>query len=138
MNPQIAQAQDNIVRALAAAIREPWERIVVNYEIGESEGLEVEDRRGFYLARNADGALRKGQWDWSPPLRAAFRALREAMAAGGGDRWGTADLVVDPTGKYRFNFDYGPPRRINGVFDDTSMGRFDRYLEEYAANPAPL
>lgn len=49
----------------------------------------------------------------------------------GGTRWGTCDLVVDQPGK--FSFSYDPPKRINGMFDDDSMGRFDRYLETYEA-----
>jgi hypothetical protein len=40
---------------------------------------------------------------------------------------------VDQQGKFRFSFSYDPPKRINGVFDDEVMGRFDRYLESYKA-----
>jgi hypothetical protein len=40
---------------------------------------------------------------------------------------------VDQPGKFGFSFSYDPPKRMNGVFDDESMGRFDRYLESYKA-----
>jgi hypothetical protein len=42
-------------------------------------------------------------------------------------------MVVDRPGRFRFSFSYDPPKRINGIFDDDSMGRFDRYLERYKA-----
>ena len=42
-------------------------------------------------------------------------------------------IVVDQPGKFKLSFSYDPPKRINGVFDDDSMGRFDRYLETYEA-----
>jgi len=52
-----------------------------------------------------------------------------------GRGWGTSDLVVDQPG-FRFNFSHDPPKRINGVFDEEPMGRFDRYLETYRTERA--
>ena len=46
------------------------------------------------------------------------------------------DFVLNNTGRFDFKYDYGPPRRLNCVLDDTSMGRFDRYLETYRAERA--
>jgi hypothetical protein len=45
-------------------------------------------------------------------------------------------LVEDRPGKFRFSFSYDPPKRISGIYDDDSMGRFDRYLETYEAERA--
>jgi hypothetical protein len=43
---------------------------------------------------------------------------------------------VDQQGKFRFSFSCDPPKRINGIYDDDSMGRFNRYLETYEAERA--
>jgi len=62
-----------------------------------------------------------------------FGVLREEMRRTEKYCWGICDLVVDRPGRFRFNFCYDPPKRINGIFDEESMGRFERYLEAYKA-----
>ncbi len=128
--------QKAIVAALARGIPDAWERIVVNYEMQEEDGGLTEDRRGFYIAKGPTGELRKSDLAFSPEVKAMFREMNDEIRRAEGERWGTCDLVVDQPGKFRFSFSYGPPKRINGVFDDDSMGRFDRYLETYKAERA--
>jgi hypothetical protein len=60
--------------------------------------------------------------------------MNDAMRRANGEPWGTCDLVVDQPGHFNFSFSYGPPKRINGVFDEVSVGRFGHYLETYKAD----
>jgi hypothetical protein len=133
MNQTIMDLQKAIVAGLARGIPGAWERIVVNYEMQEEDGGLTEDRRAFYIAKDAAGNLRKAELVFSPEVKAMFRQMNDEIKRSEGERWGTCDLEVDPPGKFRFSFSYDPPKRINGVFDDDSMGRFDRYLETYKA-----
>jgi hypothetical protein len=54
---------------------------------------------------------------FSPELEAMFREMNDEIKRTAGD---------------------DPPKRINGVFDDDSLGRFNRYLETYKAEHARL
>jgi hypothetical protein len=125
--------QEAIVAALVRDISGGWERIVVNYEMQEDDGGLVEERRGLYISQDAEQALDMNAVAFSPGLKDLFRRLNEEMQRTKGMRWGTCDMVVDRPGRFRFSFSYDPPKRINGIFDDDSMGRFDRYLERYKA-----
>lgn len=133
MNDTAMELQKKIVVALARSVSEPWERIVVNYEMQEEDGGLTEDRRGFSIATDGAGGYRKATLTFDATAKDLFRALQQEMQRSEGKGWGTCDLVVDQPGRFRFNFSYDPPKRINGVFDEESMGRFDRYLETYAA-----
>ncbi len=136
MDQATINLQEAIVTTLARGIPGAWERIVVNYEMQEEDGGLTEDRRGFYITKDATGDFRKGELAFSSEVKALFRQMNDKIHQTEGHRWGTCDLVVDQSGKFRFNFSYDPPKRINGVFDDDSMGRFDRYLETYKAERA--
>ena len=125
--------QKAIVTALARDIPDAWERIVVNYEMEEEDDGLTEDRLGFYIAKDAVAGLREAQLAFSPEVKSLFREMNDEIQRSEGQRWRTCDLVVDQPGKFRFSFSYDPPKRLNGVFDDDSMGRFDRYLETYKA-----
>jgi len=136
MNQTTMELQKKIVVALARGIHGPWERIVVNYEMQEEDGGVTEDRRGFSIAPDGSGGFRKDGVTFDLTVKGLFRELREEMQRSEGQAWGTCDLIVDQPGRFRFNFSYERPKRINGVFDDESMGRFDRYLETYKAERA--
>ena len=133
MNQTAMDLQKKIVSALAHSIDGAWERIMVNYEMQEEDGGLTEDRRGFYIVLDGAGGYRKVGLVFDSAVKDLFRALRETMQSSEGQGWGTCDLVIDQPGRFRFNFSYDPPKRINGVFDDESMGRFDRYLDAYKA-----
>jgi hypothetical protein len=124
--------QKAIVIALARDISGGWERIVVNYEIQEEDGGLIEDRLGFYISQDASRAPATNTLRFGPEVKELFRELNEEMQRTAGAHWGTRP-VVDKPGKFKFSFSYDPPKRVNGVFDDDSMGRFDRYLETYEA-----
>jgi hypothetical protein len=133
MNETTMNLQKAIVTALAREIPDAWERIVVNYEMQEEDGGLTEDRLGFYIEKDAAGNLRESELAFTPEVKRLFREMNDEIRRSEGERWGTCDLVVDQPGKFKFSFSYDPPKRINGVFDDDSMGRFDRYLETYKA-----
>ena len=138
MNKTAMELQKNIVVALASTIDAPWKRIVVNYEIQEEDGSLIEDRRGFTIIPDGAGDFRKGQLAFDTEVKGLFRELRAEIQRSEGQGWGTCDLIVDQPGRFRFNFSYDPPKRINGVFDEQSMGRFDRYLDTYKAERADI
>jgi Protein of unknown function, DUF600 len=133
MNETTMNLQRAIVTALARDLPDAWERIVVNYEIQEEDGGLTEDRLGFYIAKDAAGGFRESELAFTPEVKRLFREMNDEVQRSEGERWGTCDLVVDQPGKFKFSFSYDRPKRINGVFDDESMGRFDRYLETYNA-----
>src|SRR5260370_11659309 len=99
----------------------------------EEDGGLTEDRRALYIAKDPAGNLRKAELVFSPEVKAMFRQMNDEIKRSEGGRWATCDLEVDPPGKFRFSFSYDPPKRINGVFDDDSMGRFNPPL----ATPKP-
>jgi hypothetical protein len=136
MSQTVMNLQKAIVTALARGIPDAWERIVVNYEMQEEDGGLTEDRLGFYIAKDPTGDLRESDLVFSPEVKTMFREMNDETKRTAGDRWRTCDLVVDKSGEFRFKFSYDPPKRINGVFDDDSLGRFNRYLETYKAERA--
>jgi hypothetical protein len=133
MNQASIDVQKAIVIALSRGPGEPWERIVVNYEMQEEDGGLTEDRLGFCISKDPSGQFHQEDLSFSPEVKGLFRRLNDEMQRTEGRRWGTCELVVDQSGRFKFSFSYEPPKRINGVFDDVSTGRFDRYLEAYKA-----
>ena len=117
---------------------EPWERIVVNLETETTEEGRVLNYLFFYISRSADGDFRETSVRVLPDgVRDDFLALNDALFESSGDRWGICDLIMDcSTGRYDFQFKYEPPKRLNCVFDESSMGRFDNYLDTYRAERA--
>jgi hypothetical protein len=136
MNNAVMEVQKKIVAALSRTIGAQWEWTVVNCEMQEEDGGPTEDRRGFYITPDGTGGFHKASLTFDTTAKDLFRALGLEMRRSKGQGRGGCDLVVDQSGRLRFNFSYDPPRRINGVFDEASMGRFDRYLQTYAAERA--
>jgi hypothetical protein len=136
MSPQLLELQKSLAQAVSDAMREPWERIVVNYEmLTTDEGREV-DCCAFYISA-AGGDFRETSLRALPDaVDDLFIQLNDLMAKTETARWGTCDLVIDRSGRHEFNFDYAAPRRINGVFDALSQGRFDCYLDTYRTERA--
>ena len=133
MSLQVLELQKSLAQAVADAVTGPWERIVVNYEmLVTGEGREV-DYCAFTIS-TADGDFREASLRTLPDVvDDLFGQLNDLMAKTENARWGSCDLVIDRSGQYKFDFDYTAPRRINGVFDEQSQGRFDRYLDTYRA-----
>jgi hypothetical protein len=72
---------------------------------------------------------------FSPEVKTMFYEMNDETKRSACSRWRT-DLVVDKSGEFRSKFSYDPPKRMNAVFDDDSLGRFNRYLETYKAERA--
>lgn len=137
MNDTIMDLQRAIVTALAGAIPERWERIVVNYEMLETEGGMAHDRLAFYITTGPAGDLRDVDLAIDSTVGELFARMNDELLRTAGRRWGSCDLVIDPPGRFLFRLSYEPPRRLNGVFDEESYGRFGpRYLEAYRAERA--
>ena len=127
------ELQKSLAQAVSNAVSEPWERIVVNYEmLATGEGREV-DYCAFYISTAGGVFHQTGLRILPDAVDVLFIQLNDLMAKTETARWSTCDLVIDRTGRYKFDFDYAAPRRINGIFDEQSQGRFDCYLETYEA-----
>jgi hypothetical protein len=137
MTPATLELQKQIAQGLVQAMTEPWERIVVNFEMDTTPEGRVVDYRFFYISPSTGGDFKKTSIIALPKaVTENFIALNDAMLASEGARWGICDTFVDRSGKYNFKYDYGAPKRIRGVFDESSMGRFDKYLDTYRAERA--
>jgi len=139
MTPEIAQAQDALVKAVMEVPDVPWERIVVNWEILDDGGEQHMGWIAFYISRNPDRGLTETNLKNLPAgVRERLLAVRELMTRLHGDRWAGCDLAIDSDGRYEFNFSYDPPKRFNGIIDDESYWRFSRYLDDYKAGRKTL
>ena len=114
----------------------PWERIVVNFEVDYEEGP-VSGAIFFPVVRTPAGEFAVNN-DLRLPstVKAMFLELNDASFATGGSHWGICDLIIEGDGTYSFNFDYGPPKRLNGIHDEASYDRFKNYLATYKAELA--
>ena len=96
MTPEIAQAQDAVVKALMEVPDVPWERIVVNWEIKDDGGEKHMGTIAFCISRNPEGGLTKTDMKNLPSIvPERLLALRELMARLQGDRWAGCDLAID-------------------------------------------
>ena len=121
--------QDAAAQAVAAMISDRWERIVVNHEMDRTAEGRVLDHVIFCVTAEPDGSLKETSVRVaSDEMNDRLVELADAMARDGGT-WGSCDLVIDSSGKHDLKFDHAPPRRINGISDHLSMGRFDDHLD---------
>ena len=123
---------EQLVFDLADRPKRKWERLIANWEVEDSEEMGFDhDVYIFTVERGRFGKLTTS--DDVEPTAGDFdlvKSLRHLMADRG-SAWSTMDLEIDATGEYRVDFDYDPPRRMNGILDERSLGRFERYLETY-------
>jgi hypothetical protein len=137
MTQATLELHKQIAQGLVKAMTEPWERIVVNFEMDTTPEGRVVDYRFFYISPSTDGDFKKTSVIALPKeVTEHFIGLNDAMLESEGARWGICDMLVDRSRKYNFKYDYGSPKRIRGVFDESSMGRFDKYLDTYLAERA--
>jgi hypothetical protein len=132
MVDDLRQSQDAAVTVIAKSISESWERVVVNYEMAESEDGTEHDMLGFYIVSDQAGRHAKKPLDLTPEIQEAFSDLNAASLSTNKQNWGTCDLTLDSNGKYTFDFSFDPPKRINGILDEASYYRFGKYLDEYS------
>lgn len=114
-----------IVLHLAQAAPSGWIEIAVNYEMMiEDEGLS-EDY--IALALLDEEPAKAVQLPISDDLKALFRKLNDESAKANDGRWRVCDFVLSNEGQYRFDYEYGDPKRLNGIFDTDSFERFNKY-----------
>jgi hypothetical protein len=133
---EMRHAQDAVVRTVASTISEPWERVVINFEMAPQEDGEgfQHDMLGFYIVKDSAGEFAKREFKFTSDVERAFSDLNSVSLRANKKLWTTCDMVLDSNGKYTMNFSFEPPKRINGILDEESYYRFSKYLKEYAAS----
>ena len=136
MNSSMAGLQARVAQAVADRIEDDWERIFVNYEMRLTDEGRLVDYVLFYIKALEGGELEKvSVRGGSDAIDDAYIALADAMARDG-ERWGSCDFTLDADGRFNFRFSYDPPKRLDGVLDHSSYGRFREYLDQYRAERA--
>ncbi len=136
MNSSIVGLQAKIVQAVADRIADDWDRIFVNYEMELTDDGRLVDYVLFYIRTGAGGELEKiSVRGGSDEIDDAYIALADAMTRDG-EPWKSCDLTLDADGRFGFQFFHDAHRRLDGVLDYASYGRFRDYLERYRAERA--
>ena len=125
---KIAAVQNKIAQYLVDNVFEPWEEIVMNCELSEkTKNLSC----ALFYITNDPNDRRKGDIKLTSELTHLLRKLNDVYYKKSGERWGIFDLIIDSSGKYKFEFSYEKPKRLNGIFDEESHYRFENYLDKY-------
>jgi len=133
----VTEAQDGVVRAVAADGGIPnWQRIVADVEIEEAADGYHFDCVSFTIARTPDNDFEDPQFSLSRAARDAVIELYKTLRAEAGNTIGGFTLEIENSGTYRFDFSYGKPKRLNGVWDAEKEARLDNYLVDYKAKLA--
>ena len=133
---QLTDAQDQVVRSIAARAPAGWERIAVDCEVLAEHGGHTVDYVAVAVVRQG-GELSDPQIELDPAIERAVVDLYDAVRAGEQRRTiGGFDLTIDADGRYRFDFNYGKPRRLSGEWDEARAERMDNYLAHYRAEKA--
>lgn len=119
-------AQDGLVAAITATAPAGWRRIVIDLEYLAEDGGFTLDTVSFAIVGAGDD-LSDPAFDLNREARHAAGALHDAMAATG-NGWGGLQLTIQRSGSYRFVFDHGEPRRLNGKWDAERAAQLDNYL----------
>lgn len=133
MNPSadILDLQSAIVVSVAQSINDNWKQIVLNYEIDYPKGELVENYIGFYIKVGENNQLSMIQIYFSDEMLGLLQKLRAKGLELNNEPWCTCDIVIESNGEYQFDFSFEPPKRINGILDEESYGRFNKYLDNY-------
>lgn len=134
MNEHERELLEQLAKRLAGRLSKRWKRIVVNWETEDDpDGDQVDDVYIFAIVRSFAGGLSKSQdFDIEAEVFDLVHELRGSMAVRSGGPWSTFDLEIDSDGTCEMKFDYEPARRLNGIRDEISVGRFENYLETYS------
>lgn len=119
--------------AVTHAIRDTWERVVINMEMeyDDEEKEPILDTACFYIKSTAEGDYEQVAHELDRETELLFEAPNDLSLDLNQERWGSCDLVIDCSGKYRFKFDFEKPKRLGGIFDEQSVYRFNNYLQHY-------
>jgi hypothetical protein len=134
MNVDVIDKQRDVVIAIARSVPEGWEQIAASYEVEDQPDTRVQNSVVAYVWQDG-GSYKSGSVEDIPDsVDAAFWALNEAMADPERGRWSTGNVTIKADGSYDFKFSYDPPKRINGVWDDESFGKYNDYAAFYTAS----
>ena len=136
MNIDQMEKQKHIVVDLAQFISEDWRRIVLSYEVGDGPDLLEQDTMLSYITGPLDNLKKVSLTGLPDKVRQAVFELSKMMADVSGRTWSSCELIIDASGHYNFSFSYDPPKRINGIYDEQSYGRYNNYLDIYKAEIA--
>ena len=130
-------AQSEVVQRVAGDFgAAEWVHAVVDLELLEFEDGYDLDYQAILITRAPNGALASQQFQLSEPSRQAVIALYRERKDNAGDTVGGFVLRIDHPGRYRFEFDYTAPKRLNGVWDAERQSYFDNYLTHYEQEKA--
>lgn len=128
------EIEANLLDRLRVLAPDGWLRMVLNCEaqVDSSLGLVLNGKQ-FAVTTTSDGPSRE-QMSFDDDLSDCIRALHSAQSSGpGAEPWTVLDVELDVDGGHRVDFGYGAPKRINGVRDHESFGRFKTYVEDHRA-----
>lgn len=130
---ELGKAQDALAVTISKLIPEPWERIVISFEMNdEKDGTLSASMLGFYIVQTDTGEYDDRELAFSMELQDAFMELNRACLAANKQYFGTCEFVLDSNGKYNIEYSYDPPKRMNGIINEESYYRFGKkYLENY-------
>ena len=132
---------ETIVQRFAAIAPDGWARLAGNWEAYRDDDGRLTLNYITVAIVNGGHEWLYGQVGFDSVLYDAVMALNERMA--GDDeqrRWTVFDLEVDADpAEFRVDFGYGVPKRVNGIDDHESIGRFRDYLQTWidAHGPTP-
>lgn len=130
-------AQSDVVQRVAGDFgTADWVHAVVDLELLEFEDGYDLDYQAILITRSPDGVLASRQFQLSELSRQAVIALYRERKDNAGDTLGGFVLRIDHPGRYRFELDYDPPKRLNGVWDAERQSYFDNYLTHYEREKA--
>ena len=130
-------AQSQVVQGVAGDFgAADWVHAVLDLELLEFEDGYDLDYQAILITRTPEGDLASHQFQLSEPSRQAVIALYRERKDSTGDTLGSFVLRIDQPGRYRFEFDYGTPKRLSGVWDAERQSYFDNYLSHYEREKA--
>ena len=123
-----------VVRRFADIAPPGWVRLVGSWEAtADASGAVTLNWITTAVVHGGDRWL-YGQLGFDEPLYDAVVELNALSAQDGPEkRWTTLELLVAPDGAIQVDFGYDPPKRSQGILDEQSHGRFERYLDTWVA-----
>ncbi|MBX2840112.1 MAG: DUF600 family protein [Gammaproteobacteria bacterium] len=129
-NPETITLNTNVVKEVAKSVSEPWERIVVHYEVLDSNDNLVQNELTIIVQKGVDNKHSVTNFVLSDQAKAALLKLRDKNTSESGDKWNTCVLIIDPPGKFKFDFSYDAPKILNGILDE-DYKFYSKYLPHY-------
>lgn len=129
----------NVIQHFSAIAPQGWARLHGNWEAHHDDHGTLTLNYITVAIVAGDGDWLYGQIAYDHDLYHAVLDLNQRMT--GHDeqhRWTTFDLEIDAEPPaYRVDFDYDPPKRVNGIDDHQSTGRFRDYLQTWIDTHGP-